>query len=134
MVTYLARAAREARDAAGRKPYHIAASPPGRKSADPSTVWRFEHDEAWPRNADEMIDLYAADLGIEPIELWTRALELWRADQLTPEEDADQLLDEIESEPAPADGGGRRGARGPGRSGATGPARPRRGGGARRAR
>src|SRR6202035_5690249 len=80
MGKYLARAAREAREAAGRKPFHIAAAPPGQRSSDPSTVWRFEHDEAWPRNADQMIDLYAADLGVEPIEIWSRAMELWRAD------------------------------------------------------
>ncbi len=81
MGIYLARVARAAREEGGRKPYHIAASAPGEKGADPSTVWRFEHSGSWPRNADEMIDLYAADLGLEPIEIWTRALKLWRAEQ-----------------------------------------------------
>ncbi len=78
MGLYLAQAAREARERAGRKPYHIAAMPSGRRSVDPSTVWRFEHAEGWPQNADLMVDLYAADLEIEPIEIWERALELWR--------------------------------------------------------
>lgn len=28
-----------------------------------------------------MVDLYAADLELEPIELWKRALELWEAEE-----------------------------------------------------
>lgn len=79
MVKYLAQAAGEARRQAGRKPYHIAAAPHEGKGADPSTVWRFERHAKWPQDADHLIDLYAADLGIKPIELWRRALELWQA-------------------------------------------------------
>jgi hypothetical protein len=81
MGRYLAQVAREAREQAGRKPYHIASTPPGMKGLDPSTIWRFEQGESWPQDADQVIDLYAADLDIEPIELWARALELWRADE-----------------------------------------------------
>ena len=85
MGIYLAQAAREAREAKGRKPYNIASAPPGAKGYDPSTVWRFEQAEGWPRNADQMVDLYADDLGIDPIELWSRALELWRETEKPPD-------------------------------------------------
>lgn len=81
MVKYLAAAARQAREGAGRRPYNIASAPPGMPGADPSTVYRFEHEARWPQNADQMIDLYAADLELDPIELWARALELWRASE-----------------------------------------------------
>ena len=80
MGRYLAEVVRRARENAGRKPYHIASTPPGQKGVDPSTVWRFENGEAWPRNPDRLIELYAADLGLDPLELWAEALELWRAD------------------------------------------------------
>jgi hypothetical protein len=80
MRIYLARVAREAREEAGRKPFNIGSAPRGEKGADPSTVWRFENEAAWPRNPDLMIDLYARETDLEPIELWTRALELWRQD------------------------------------------------------
>ena len=78
MGRYLAQVMREARERAGRKPYNVASAPPGMEGADPSTIYRFEREERWPRNADHMVDLYAADLDIEPLELWRRALELWQ--------------------------------------------------------
>ena len=81
MREYIARVAREARESAGRKPYNIASAPPGMKGADPSTVWRFENEEGWPRDTDHMIALYAADLDLEPIDLWQRALDLWRSEE-----------------------------------------------------
>ncbi|HWF25204.1 MAG TPA: hypothetical protein VG275_07145 [Solirubrobacteraceae bacterium] len=79
MGRYIAQAAAEARTAAGRKRYHIAAAAVG-EGANPSTVFRFEKGEAWPKNPDHMVDLYAADLELSPIALWARALELWRAE------------------------------------------------------
>lgn len=85
MAKYLAQVVREAREHAGRKPFHIAAAQPGERSLDPSTVYRFEHEQRWPRNPDLLINLYAADLDIAPIELWARALELWQADELSGE-------------------------------------------------
>ncbi len=75
MIRFLALAARELREQADRRLYQVASSPTDR--LDPSTIYRFEKGR-WPENADRMVDLYAADLEIEPIELWTRALELWR--------------------------------------------------------
>jgi hypothetical protein len=84
MITFLARAARAAREERGRKPYHVAAQLDG----DPSTVYRFEKGR-WPRDADAIIDAYAQDLDIEPIEIWLRAVQMWR--------------DEQNSEPTPLD-------------------------------
>lgn len=77
MIEFLARAAKELREAADRKPYQVASSATDR--LDPSTIWRFEKGH-WPGNADRVVDLYAADLGIEPIEIWAHALALWRED------------------------------------------------------
>lgn len=78
MITYLAHAAIKLRTDAGRKNYHIAAAITD--GVNPSTVHRFEKGR-WPENADRMIDLYASDLEVEPIEIWALALELWRADE-----------------------------------------------------
>jgi len=101
MAKYLARVVSEAREAAGRKPFHIAAAQPGEPSVDPSTIYRFEHEERWPRNPDLLINLYAADLDIEPLELWSRALELWREDEaraLSAEDGVDRFSGELELE------------------------------------
>lgn len=80
MGKHLARAAAEAREQAGRKHYHIAAAAHG-DGTNPSTVYRFEKGDGWPRNADHMVDLYAADLDLDPIQIWTRALQLWREEE-----------------------------------------------------
>ena len=72
MIKALAAAAKEAREAADpkRKIIHIAVV----ADVDPSTIWRFERGH-WPRNADDIIAAYAAELGLDPLELWKRALE-----------------------------------------------------------
>ena len=90
MGKYLALAAAQAREDAGRRTFHIAASPPGKLGLDPSTVWRFERGGRWPRNPDLVVDLYAADLDIEPIELWKRALEMWERDERAERDDGAQ--------------------------------------------
>ncbi|MGH2955099.1 MAG: hypothetical protein ACRDK9_13990 [Solirubrobacterales bacterium] len=74
MIEALAAAAKEARENAERKIIHIAVQ----ADMDPSTIWRFEKGH-WPRNADEIIAAYGADLGIDPRAIWARALELWIA-------------------------------------------------------
>lgn len=81
MIVALAAAAKEAREKAERKIIHIAVV----ADMDPSTIWRFEHGQ-WPRNADQIIAAYAAELEIEPFDLWQRALEIWSAtEQPTPD-------------------------------------------------
>src|SRR5687768_16117767 len=75
MLFWLARACRQARAATGRKQVHVAAS----ADVDQSTVNRFEKGKAWPRNADRLVAAYAADLDIDPIDLWEQALRDWMA-------------------------------------------------------
>lgn len=90
MIRFLAQAAEEAREDAGRKRYHVAAE----ISVDPSTVYRFEKGQ-WPQQPDLMVSAYASDLQIEPIELWERALRLWRED-LASSADVDEALRDLE--------------------------------------
>jgi hypothetical protein len=78
MIKFLAAAAKQLREEADRRLYQVASSPTDR--LDPSTIYRFEKGR-WPENADRMVDLYADDLEIEPIEIWARALELWQEAQ-----------------------------------------------------
>lgn len=80
MLYWLARAAKQARDAAGRKQVHIAAS----IDRDQSVVYRFEQGTAWPRNPDLLVSGYADDLDVPPIEIWKQAITLWEADALSP--------------------------------------------------
>lgn len=72
MIEFLARAAKEAREDNRRKHIHIAVE----VDIDPSTVYRFEQGR-WPRDPDEMVDAYAVAIGVEPRQIWARALELW---------------------------------------------------------
>lgn len=74
MVYWLAVAAKELREIAGRKQVHIAAS----MDKDQSTVYRFEQGGTVPRDLDIFVAAYADDLEIKPSQIWERALELWR--------------------------------------------------------
>lgn len=74
MRWWLGRAANRARLEADRKQVHVAAE----MSADQSTVYRFEQGVGWPRDTDIIVAAYAADLDIDPMELWSLALEMWR--------------------------------------------------------
>lgn len=74
MVYWLAQAAKELREAAGRKQVHIAAS----MSKDQSTVYRFEQGGTVPRDLDIFVAAYADDLDVRPSEIWARGLQLWR--------------------------------------------------------
>lgn len=76
MLYWLAIAAKELRERAGRKQVHIAAS----MSKDQSTVYRFEQGGSVPRDLDVFIAAYADDLEINPSQIWERALELWKQD------------------------------------------------------
>lgn len=75
MLHWLAAAARDAREAQGRKQVHVAAS----LGLNQETIGRFERARTWPRDPDAIIAAYADDLGIEPIDLWEDALRRWRA-------------------------------------------------------
>ena len=79
MRYWLARAAKQAREAAGPvKQVRIAAA----ADKDQSTIYRFEKPEepqtSWPQETDLYVAAYAEELGIEPIELWEQALRMWR--------------------------------------------------------
>lgn len=74
MTFWLAAAAKELREAAGRMHVHVAAS----MSKDQSTVYRFEQGNTVPRDLNLFIAAYADDLDIKPIQIWERALDLWR--------------------------------------------------------
>jgi transcriptional regulator with XRE-family HTH domain len=73
MTFWLAAAAKELREAAGRKQVHIAAT----MSKDQSTVYRFEQGETVPRDLNLFVAAYADDLDIKATQIWERALELW---------------------------------------------------------
>jgi hypothetical protein len=74
MIKFLAEAAKELRETADpkRKIIHVAVI----ADMDPTTIWRFEKGQ-WPRDADQVIAAYATELGLEPIDIWAKALELW---------------------------------------------------------
>ena len=75
MLQWIASAAKKAREDAGRKQVHIAAS----ADKDQSSIYRFEKADGWPRDPDEILRAYAEDLDLHPIDLWGTALENWRA-------------------------------------------------------
>jgi hypothetical protein len=84
MLPWLAQAARELRKAQSRKTVNIASS----LDKSESTVSRFENAKGWPERPDEMIGAYADDLDMEAIDIWSHAVELWRAGSepaITPE-------------------------------------------------
>ncbi len=74
MAFWLARAAKSAREAAGRKQVHVAAS----ANKDQSTIYRFEQGTAWPQDTDLLIAAYADDLEIDPQDIWQMALDMWK--------------------------------------------------------
>jgi hypothetical protein len=73
MVYWVAEAAREAREEADRLQVHIAAE----LNKNQSAIARFEEHANQPRDIDETVAAYAADLDIDPRQLWARALEMW---------------------------------------------------------
>ena len=77
MLFWLARACKAAREAAGRKQVHVAAS----ANSDQSTIARFEKATAWPRATDQIVAAYADDLDIDPLDLWQEAMRLWADDR-----------------------------------------------------
>lgn len=74
MLFWLAQAAKELREAAGRKQVHIAAE----INKDQSTIYRFEQGQGWPRETDLFVAGYAADLDISPMDIWAKGLQMWQ--------------------------------------------------------
>lgn len=71
MLYWLAQAAKQAREAAGRKQVHVAAS----ANKDQSSIYRFEAAQGWSRDTDLILAAYADDLDIDPRD---PNLERWR--------------------------------------------------------
>lgn len=76
MAYWIATAASTMRAEKGRMMVHVAAE----LSTAESKISRFERHISFPRNLDETIAAYARDLEVRPIEIWERALKLWRED------------------------------------------------------
>lgn len=74
MLLYLSEAAKAARERAERRVEGVA------DLADVSVgaVYRFERGESWPHKVDQVVSAYADIAGVEPLEIWQRALNLWR--------------------------------------------------------
>jgi len=79
LLPHLARAAREARVAAGLTYAHVAVhvvKRDGREGVSGSTVARFEYGRTWPENPDAMIRGYQLALGLDrPCSIWQAAIE-----------------------------------------------------------
>jgi len=80
LLPALALECREAREAAGRKPVHIAA----RVDMHPTSISRFEDAVGYPRDLDRVLDSYAAETGVSKFDLLRRAIA--RADGAAPVE------------------------------------------------
>lgn len=75
---YLADVCREIREQAGANRSVIAAQ----FNASEWTVRRFEMQEGkWSAQTDELVAAYAQVAGVEPADLWQRAIDSWRAAQ-----------------------------------------------------
>lgn len=84
MTYYLAMAAKKMREELGRMHVHIAAT----MNKDQSTIYRFEQGVTVPRDINLMVAAYADDLDTTPIQIWERALKMWKTskDEATVEE------------------------------------------------
>lgn len=70
MASRLGRVARRAREEAGLTMMDIAVS----AGVSQSTIGNFELGERWCRETDAIVDAYERELGLEPEELWWRAV------------------------------------------------------------
>lgn len=78
ILPYLGAAARDARHDRGRHQVHVAVELGARSD---STIRRFERGEAWPRDPDAMVQAYARDLDLDPVEIWKDAVARWEAER-----------------------------------------------------
>lgn len=86
MIEFLSQVAKNARKQDRGKAGRVAVA----ARVDQSTLYRFERGN-WPANADQVIEGYAAELGIDPITLWRRAMEKWLASEPENIESAEKL-------------------------------------------
>lgn len=77
LLPYLGAACKAARERHGRLQVHIAVE----LEVDQATVRRFERGQHWPRDPDAMVNAYARDLDISPVELWRAAVKLWERER-----------------------------------------------------
>jgi lambda repressor-like predicted transcriptional regulator len=76
----LADEVREARAEAGLSYAHVAVhvvKRSGKSGVSESTLSRFESARHWPENPDAIVRAYADALGVDPRELWARAVARW---------------------------------------------------------
>jgi hypothetical protein len=96
MLPWLAQAAKALRRAGGRKTVNIGSS----LGMSESTISRFENAKGWPERPDQMVAAYADDLDVDAIDIWARALELWRAatvdDRTAVEEETEERAQQSE--------------------------------------
>lgn len=81
MIFWLTLAARQLREDADAYEIDIASQIGRARNSKPpnqSTISRFESGK-WSNDTDETIRAYARELDIEPMEIWARAVELWRS-------------------------------------------------------
>lgn len=76
MLPCLGHAAKEIREAAGVRPIQVAVH----VERDTKAVLSFEQGRAWPRKLDSFLALYAERVGVEPAEIWKRAMTLYLSD------------------------------------------------------
>lgn len=82
MRGHLVDVCREARDRSGASKTKIAAA----INKGEQSVSRFEQGVGgWHTQTGELVAAYAALEGVPPIELWQRAIDLWKASQLQAE-------------------------------------------------
>lgn len=74
LLPWIAAAARDARIDARRKQVHIAAE----RGMTEESIRKFEQAKRWPRDPDAMVNAYASDLDLDPLDLWAEAVERWR--------------------------------------------------------
>lgn len=74
MLTALAWALKSTRRQANVSQWEIAAL----AGVDETTVQRLERGRAWPRQLEELVNVYARAAGIHPQEIWLAAAHAWK--------------------------------------------------------
>lgn len=67
------------------------------------TIERFELGETWPREIEATVDAYAKLAGVDPADLWRRAIDRWQAELKRGEADQQMALPpKVPKAPRPA--------------------------------
>lgn len=74
MLEHIGEASRDARRQAGLRQLDVATT----AGVSHVTISRFERGKSWPLDPDRVVAAYAEELRVDPIELWTAALDRWR--------------------------------------------------------